>query len=83
MKKKCFFLDRDGVINKEAGYITKINNLKIYKSSIKAIRLMKANNYLVIIITNQSAVGRGLISENMLKNIHIYLKKFLKKIKHI
>ena len=78
-KNKCVFLDRDGVINIDKGYISKISDFKIYPGVGKAINFLNRNNFLVIIITNQSGVGRGLISLKQLKIIHNYLKKKIKK----
>ena len=79
MKFKCAFLDRDGVINQDKGYISKISDFKIYPGVGKAISLLNKKNYLVIIITNQSGIGRGLIKIKELKNIHNYLRKKIKK----
>ena len=76
---KCAFLDRDGVINEDKGYISKISDFKIYPGVGKAISLLNKKNYLVIIITNQSGIGRGLIKIKELKNIHNFLKKKIKK----
>ena len=79
MKFKCVFLDRDGVINQDRGYISKISDFKIYPGVGQAISLLNKQNYLVIIITNQSGIGRGLIKIKELKNIHNHLRKKIKK----
>lgn len=79
MKSKCAFLDRDGVINHDKGYISKISDFKIYPGVGKAINFLNKKKHLVIIITNQSGIGRGLIKLNELKKIHKYLKKEIKK----
>ena len=79
MRIKCAFLDRDGVINEDKGYISKISDFKIYPGVGKAISLLNKKNYLVIIITNQSGIGRGLIKIKELENLHNHLKKKIKK----
>ena len=79
MRIKCAFLDRDGVINQDKGYISKISDFKIYPGVGKAISLLNKKNYLVIIITNQSGIGRGLIKIKELENLHNHLKKKIKK----
>jgi D-glycero-D-manno-heptose 1,7-bisphosphate phosphatase len=79
MKFKCAFFDRDGVINQDKGYISKISNFKIYPGVGKAISFLYKKNYLVIIITNQSGVGRGLIKIKELEKLHTYLKKKIRK----
>ena len=78
---KCVFLDRDGVLNKDLGYISNIKKFKIYPFTGKAIKLLNDHGYLVILITNQAGVGRGLITLKELNSIHVYLKKIIKKIK--
>tara|TARA_B100000780_G_scaffold278684_1_gene253158 strand:+ start:1014 stop:1529 length:516 start_codon:yes stop_codon:yes gene_type:complete len=80
---KCVFLDRDGVLNKDMGYISNIKEFKIYPFTAKAIRLLNDQGYLVILITNQAGVGRGLITLKQLNSIHMYLKKMIKKNKAI
>lgn len=79
MRFKCVFLDRDGVINQDKGYISKVSDFKIYPGVGKAISLLNKRNYLVIIITNQSGIGRGLIKIKELENLHNYLRKKIKK----
>ena len=79
LMNKCVFLDRDGVINKELGYITDIKKFKLNNGVSKAIKYINKLNYLNIIITNQAAVGKGLLSEKKLNSIHFYMKKIIKK----
>jgi len=43
---KCVFLDRDGVINEDKGYISKIKDFKIFPGTAKAVKLLNNNNYL-------------------------------------
>lgn len=80
---KCVFFDRDGVLNKDKGYISKVNDIEIFSKVGKAIHECNENKYLVIIITNQSGIGRGLISLKQLNQIHSYIKKEIKKNKAI
>ena len=76
---KCAFFDRDGVLNKDKGYISKIEDFKIFQNVGEALYECNKNKFLVIIITNQSGVGRGLISLSQLNNIHLFLKKKIKR----
>lgn len=73
--KKCFFLDRDGVLIKDKGYISKIADVEFYPKIGEAIYECNKNNFLVILITNQSGVGRGLITLKELNRIHFFIKK--------
>ena len=78
MKNKAVFLDRDGVINeKRNDYVKNIDEFKIFSGVGDAIKLLRDKGYLVIIITNQSAIGRKIISEKKLDEIHTELKNYL------
>ena len=77
---KAVFLDRDGVINqKRDDYIKNTNEFIILPDVSKAIKLLNENNYLVIIITNQSAINRGIITHSILAEIHELMKNELGK----
>ncbi len=78
MKNKAVFLDRDGVINeKRNDHVKNIDEFKIFSGVGDAIKLLRDKGYLVIIITNQSAIGRKIISEKKLDEIHTELKNYL------
>lgn len=77
MQNKCFFLDRDGVINKEVGYVTNYKQFIFLQGVHKAIKYLNDKNYLVILITNQAIVGKGIITEQKLNYIHIKMQKYL------
>ena len=77
--KKAVFLDRDGVINKERkDYVKSVQEFQILDNIPKAIKMLKEEGFLVIVITNQSAINRGLVSIETLNKIHNYLQKILK-----
>ncbi len=71
--KKAFFLDRDGVININKGHITSFNKIMLYPGINEGLKFIKDSGYLIIIITNQSSIGRGLINEIKLNEINQYL----------
>jgi histidinol-phosphate phosphatase family protein len=69
--KKAVFLDRDGVINADSpDYIKRWEEFRFLPGSLDAIRRLTENRYTVIVITNQSAVGREMISLDTLNDIH-------------
>ena len=71
--KRVVFLDRDGTINERpprACYIEKPEDFVWIPGAIEAIRMLKENNFLVIIITNQPGIARGNLTEEMLHQIH-------------
>ncbi|MFC2169354.1 D-glycero-alpha-D-manno-heptose-1,7-bisphosphate 7-phosphatase [Acidobacteriota bacterium] len=70
MKNRAVFLDRDGTLNKDAGYLNSFNQVEIFPDSFKAVRRINKAGLLAVIVTNQSGIGRGLIQEKTLKTIH-------------
>lgn len=76
---KYIFLDRDGVINEEIGFLHKKEQLKLLQKSAEAIRMLNEEGYKVILITNQPAVARGLCSEETVEEIHKELQSLLNK----
>ncbi len=68
--KMAIFLDRDGTICEDADYLSRPEQLKIFPYAAEAVRLLNENNYLVILITNQSGIARGYFDENNLGAIH-------------
>jgi len=73
MKKKAVFLDRDGVINvklPEGRYVTRWEEFTFRDGAAEALRLLGAGGYLLIVVTNQRGIGRRLMSEEDLEEIH-------------
>ena len=80
MLKPAVFLDRDGVINKEKGYVYKISDFEWIEGSRESIKYLNENNYYVFIVTNQSGIARGLYDEKDVLDLHKYIKIELEKI---
>ena len=79
-KLKTVFVDRDGVINQErSDYVKSISELEIYPNVAKNIKLLKDAGFLVVVITNQSAVNRGIITHEIINQIHNSIQDHLKK----
>jgi D-glycero-D-manno-heptose 1,7-bisphosphate phosphatase len=79
MVNKALFLDRDGIINVDKGYISNIKDFHFKKDIFKILRYFISKGYLIIIVTNQSGVNRGYFTKEDLKKIHLYMLKVLKK----
>ena len=78
-KKKAVFLDRDGVINENRiDYVKNTNELKIFDFVGSAITELKSMGFLVVVVTNQSAINRGLTTEKLVNEIHDENQKYLK-----
>ena len=73
MSGRAVFLDRDGTLVEEAGYITRIDRLQLYPWSRDAIRLLNRAGFRVIVVTNQAAVARGYVDEPFVRRAHAYL----------
>jgi D-glycero-D-manno-heptose 1,7-bisphosphate phosphatase len=70
LMKKAIFLDRDGTINHDVGYLSKKKEIKILQGAHEALSVFKSLGYLNIVVTNQSGIARGYYTEEDLKNIH-------------
>lgn len=74
-------LDRDGVINHDdVGYIKSVNEWIPISGSLEAITMFNENGFKVIVITNQSGIGRGLYDEPAMQEIH---REMLKRVKQL
>lgn len=79
MEQKAVFLDRDGVINYDYGYVHKKENFVFLPGIFELVKAAKKLNYLVIVITNQSGIGRGLYSNYDFDHLMQWVKdEFLK-----
>ncbi|MFK2360468.1 HAD-IIIA family hydrolase [Bacteroides fragilis] len=77
MKNKAVFLDRDGTINVDYGYVYKPEDLVLLPGVIEALQLFQKAGYLLIVITNQSGVARGYFTEYDVNFFNGELKKKL------
>lgn len=68
--QKAIFLDRDGTINEEMGYINHPDRFKIFPFVAESIKIFNQSGFLVIIITNQSGIARGYYSEALVEDLH-------------
>jgi len=75
--RPAVFLDRDGVINYDYGYVHKIKNFIFKKGIIAGLKLLIKKNYYIFIVTNQAGIAKNIFKEIDFINLHIYLKKKL------
>ena len=76
--KPAVFLDRDGTLSEEVGYVDHPSRFHVFQYSVEAIKLLNDNGFLAIVVTNQSGVARGYFSEEMVTTIHGKLQQILK-----
>ena len=67
------FLDRDGTVCEEVGYVNHPNCLRVYPWSAEAIRKLNQAGLRVIVVTNQSGVGRGYFTEQLVRRVHRHI----------
>ena len=75
---KVIFLDRDGVINVDKGYVHKIEDFEFTKGAIKALKYFQSLGYILIIVTNQSGIARGYYTLKDFKKLTTWMKNRLK-----
>jgi histidinol-phosphate phosphatase family protein len=77
-KNKAIFLDRDGVINKErSDYVKTVKELEIFSDIWVPVKRLKDAGFLIIIITNQSAINKKLTTHKKVQEIHLEIQKHL------
>jgi D-glycero-D-manno-heptose 1,7-bisphosphate phosphatase len=77
MSRPAVFLDRDGTIIEECGYLDSLDRLTLFPWSVDALRLLKRAGFVTVVITNQSAVARGIIDEPFVHAVHRELDRRL------
>jgi D-glycero-D-manno-heptose 1,7-bisphosphate phosphatase len=77
--KRAVFIDRDGTISEEVGYINHASRFRLFPYAAAAIKLLSESGWLAIVITNQAGVARGYFSENMIQVVHERMTKELER----
>ncbi len=70
MSRPAVFMDRDGTLIEERGYLDRLDQLSVFPWTADAIRLLNRAGFATVVITNQSAIGRGIIDEAFLAMVH-------------
>ena len=68
--KPAIFLDRDGTLNVDAGYLDRKERLTLFPWSLESVRLLRRAGYAVVVVTNQGGVARGMIEESFVEEVH-------------
>lgn len=72
-KNTAVFLDRDGTINEEVGYLDSLEKFKIIPSAYEAIKLINLSGMKAVVVTNQAGVAKGLFPEELISVVHRHL----------
>ena len=74
---RAVFLDRDGTVTEEVGYLTSLDMLKLIRGAGAAIKRLNEAGYKVVLVTNQSGVARGYFPESLVDDAHGLLRRML------
>ncbi len=75
--RPALFLDRDGVLTVEDSYIARPENLRLEAGAAEAVRTLNAAHVLAVVVSNQSGVARGLMTEQDMADVHARLEHLL------
>jgi D-glycero-D-manno-heptose 1,7-bisphosphate phosphatase len=79
VKRPAVFIDRDGTINEQMGYINHVSRFVLLPGTAEGIRLLNRHQYLAIIVSNQSGVARGYFPMELIDRVHAHMKDLLAK----
>jgi D,D-heptose 1,7-bisphosphate phosphatase len=67
---RAVFLDRDGTLLEEAGYLDRLERLVFFPYSVDAVRLLNRQGFAVVVVTNQAGIARGIFDESFVAEAH-------------
>ncbi|MDD5301599.1 MAG: HAD family hydrolase [Elusimicrobia bacterium] len=76
-RPKAVFIDRDGVLIRDADHLDSIAGLEVYRSAPRALKLLREAGFKIVIVTNQSGVARGYFTLKTVRAIHAELRRRL------
>jgi D-glycero-D-manno-heptose 1,7-bisphosphate phosphatase len=74
--KPAVFLDRDGTLFEDSGYLCMWEQAEVFPFTVPALRLLRQCGFLLVVVTNQSAVSRGLCSESQVQAFHLRMSDY-------
>ncbi len=78
MPSKVVFLDRDGTIIEDKNFLKTPDEIEFIPGSVQAIRILRNLGYKIVVISNQSGIGRGILTEKMVREVNDCLLRRLK-----
>ena len=75
--KRAVFLDRDGTVIEEVGYLNRLDRVAFFPWSVDAIRVLNEAGLLVVVVTNQAGVARGYFDEGLVRDTHALIDRRL------
>ena len=77
MLKPAVFIDRDGTLIEEVNFLSNVDDLILFPYTAAALRMLKDAGFLIVVVTNQSGIGRGLFDEAAMNAIHTEIQRRL------
>lgn len=78
-KQAAVFLDRDGTLNEEVGYLHSLDRLHVFPAAYEAVRLINRSGMKAVVITNQSGVARGYFDEAFVGTVHARMQEMFRR----
>jgi D-glycero-D-manno-heptose 1,7-bisphosphate phosphatase len=77
MTRRAVFLDRDGTLIEEAGYLDRLDRLVFFPYTVDAVRALNRAGFAVVVVTNQAGIARGIVSEAFVADAHRHIAERL------
>ena len=74
MGRPAIFLDRDGTLSYEIGYVNHLSRFRLLPYAVDAVRLVNASGRLAVLVTNQAGVARGYFPESLIHEVHAHVR---------
>lgn len=74
MNNRAIFIDRDGTLNEEVGYITEMSQFRLFGFAAESIKMINDSGWYAVLITNQAGIARGHHSEEFLRRLHAQME---------
>src|ERR687895_1273872 len=72
--RPAVFLDRDGTLIEDVDYLSRLDQIVLFPWTIDALRLLRRAGFVAVVVTNQSAVARGIVTEQFVRDTHAELQ---------
>jgi D-glycero-D-manno-heptose 1,7-bisphosphate phosphatase len=78
-RRRAVFIDRDGTISEEVGYVNHVSRYRVFPFAAEAIKLLRDAGWLAVLVTNQAGVARGYFREDLIGQVHALLARELER----
>jgi D-glycero-D-manno-heptose 1,7-bisphosphate phosphatase len=77
--RRAVFMDRDGTISEEVGYVNHVSRYRVFPFAAEAVRMLNEAGWLAVLVTNQAGVARGYFKEELIGEVHKVLASELER----